>query len=72
MGEEQNMRFWKFSSELLAASMGIYDKRVEHVYQGTNRMFESLVRVASNNSAEGDDPEERSRKQRGAILKIDL
>ena len=48
LGEGQNMRFWKFASELLSASMGIYDKRVEHVFQGTNRMFDSLVRVASN------------------------
>ena len=48
------MRFWKFASELLSASMGIYDKRVEHVYLGTNRMFENLVRVGSNNSRDGE------------------
>ena len=55
VGEGQNMRFWKFASELLSASMGIYDKRVEHVYLGTNRMFESLVRVGKN---KGKDEEE--------------
>lgn len=48
LGGGENMRFWKFASELLSASMGIYDKRVEHVYLGTNRMFDSLVRVTAN------------------------
>ena len=48
LGEGQNPRFWKFASELLGTTMGIYDKRVEHVYLGTNRMFDNLVRVASN------------------------
>jgi hypothetical protein len=53
--------------------MGIYDKRVEHVYQGTNRMFDSLVRHASNTTGSVDEePEEKSRRQRGAILKMDL
>ena len=72
LGEGENMRFWKFASELLSASMGIYDKRVEHVYLGTNRMFESLVRVGTNNVIEGEEPEDRNRRQRGAILKMDL
>ena len=51
--------------------MGIYDKRVEHVFLGANRMFDSLNRVGSRNK-EDEDPEERRRKQRGAILKINL
>ena len=46
------MRFWKFASELLHASMGIYDKRVEHVFLGANRMFDSLIRVGSNKTQE--------------------
>ena len=65
------MRFWKFASELLSASMGIYDKRVEHVFLGTNRMFENLVRVGTNNKID-EEPEERNKRQRGAILKMDL
>ena len=49
-GDNQNMRFWKFASELLSASMGIYDKRVEHVYLGANQMFDKMVRIGSNSS----------------------
>ena len=63
------MRFWKFASQLLYASMGIYDKRVQHVFQGTHRMFDSLLRVTNNKSAE---PEEQGRRQRGEIIKIDI
>ena len=45
VSEGTNSRFWKFASELLFASMSIYDKRVENMYHNTNRMFDSLVRV---------------------------
>jgi hypothetical protein len=46
--ENAHMRFWKFASELLFASMNIYDKRVENVFQNTNRMFDSLLRLHHN------------------------
>ena len=52
--------------------MGIYDKRVEHVYLGANQMFDKMVRIGSNSSHTEDDAEERNKKQRGAILKMDL
>ena len=52
--------------------MGIYDKRVEHVYLGTNSMFDKLVRVGTNNTVDGEDAESRNRRQRGAILKMDV
>lgn len=29
------------------ASMGIYDKRVEHLFLGTHRMFDALLRTPS-------------------------
>ena len=35
-------------------------------------MFESLVRVGNNSSVEGEEPEERNKRQRGAILKMDV
>jgi hypothetical protein len=43
--ESSNMRFWKFASELLFASMNVYDKRVENMLQTTNRMFDNLIRI---------------------------
>lgn len=45
MNDSSNMRFWKIASELLHASMSIYDKRVENVYNNTNIMFDKLLRV---------------------------
>jgi hypothetical protein len=47
LGEGRSLRFWKFASELLMASMGIYDKRVEHLFLGTHRMFDALLRTPS-------------------------
>lgn len=47
--EGSNMRFWKFASELLYASMSIYDKRVENMFLTTNRMFDNLIRVQGQN-----------------------
>ena len=35
-------------------------------------MFENLVRVGNNSEKEGEDPEERSKRKRGAILKADM
>lgn len=51
--------------------MGIYDKRVEHVYLGTNKMFDNLIRVGSKREEE-EEPEERNRRHRGIILKMDV
>lgn len=55
MAEDENNRFWKFASSLLSVSMNIYDKRVEHVYQGANRMHDSLVRFDSKQPASFDE-----------------
>lgn len=51
--------------------MGIYDKRVEHVYLGTNRMFDNLIRVASN-SPELDEPDTRENRKKGELMRIDI
>ncbi len=68
------MRFWKFASELLFASMSIYDKRVEHMFQTTNRMFDNLIRVQGhpNEPLNEEENEERSRRQRGELIQMDV
>jgi hypothetical protein len=44
--------------------MHIYDKRVENVFLNTNKMFDSLTRINTNesndNAVEGDEQEEKN------------
>ena len=58
VSEGSNNRFWKIASELLGASMSIYDKRVENMYQNTYRVCDNLNRV-SNNRQEFSEEEEQ-------------
>jgi hypothetical protein len=68
------MRFWKFSSELLSASMSIYDKRVENMYQNTNRMFDNIIRVQGkpDQPLTEEEVEEKHKKQRGDLIQMEV
>ena len=72
--EGTNSRFWKFASELLFASMSIYDKRVENMYHNTNRMFDNLIRMHDNSKkieeAEEDGQSQKDKRQR--LREIDV
>jgi hypothetical protein len=72
--ETTNMRFWKFASELLYASMSIYDKRVENVFQNTNKMFDNLIRIQGkpDKPLSEEELEEKDRKQRGTLIHMDV
>ena len=48
MSDSAPTKFWKFASELLSASMLIYDKRVENMYISTNTMQNKLIRINVN------------------------
>lgn len=65
------MRFWKFSSELLSASISIYDKRVEYMHQVTNRMFDNLIRVHERPLTE-EEMEEKQKKQRTELIQMEV
>lgn len=71
LSEGANMRFWKFSSELLSASISIYDKRVEYMQQVTNRMFDNLVRVHERPLTE-EEMEEKQKKQRTELIQMEV
>lgn len=39
-------KFWKFASELLGASINIYEKRIENTWINTNIVHDKLARMA--------------------------
>jgi len=39
-------KFWKFATELLGASMNIYEKRIENTWINTNLIHDKLARMA--------------------------
>ena len=49
---DDNMRFWKFASELLHASIYIYDKRVDNLSIETDKMSGKMTWI---NSSEDKD-----------------
>ena len=52
------MKFWKFASELLGASICIYDKRIENIWVDTNKIHDKLVRInleTKKTSTDNDD-----------------
>ncbi len=54
--------------------MSIYDKRVENMYQNTNRMFDNLIRVQGqpDEPLTEEDVEERQKKQRGQLIQMEV
>lgn len=47
-------KFWKFASEILGASMCIFDKRIDNCWFNINKVHTKLLKVI----AEGYEPEE--------------
>ena len=57
-------RFWKFASELLGASVSIYDKRVENTWLTANKIDSKLKRIRINKKDFKDDEEEEETTKR--------
>ena len=70
--QSANTRFWKFASELLFASAGVYDKRVENMYQTTNRMFDSLLRVHREGPEEEEEGASQQNKSQKGLNQMDV
>ncbi len=52
--------------------MSIYDKRVENMYQNTNRMFDNLIRVQGKpeQPLTDEEVEEKQKRQRGQLIQM--
>ena len=44
-------QFWKFASDILKASMQIYDKRVDNIVLRTNKVHGGIVRFNTDNGS---------------------